>query len=308
MVTADPGCYAGRVRGSTLNTLRFAIVAVCCSACGDKGGGEGEASGTSSDPSSSTSGGSDPSTGPAPDTSGGSESTTSDAPEGQCIFWADECGEGQKCEPYSVEDDSIPDEIRCCPEVDDPDLVGEQCSVMEYSGSCLDSCERGAFCVVDDPDRLLGQCRPYCQPGGNDCPADETCKSFFELLNDVPTVPLCMEQCDPLVQDCSVPNWLCIPDSPTISGQSGFICVSPPPNEPVGALEPCALANQCEKGLVCISGDRVPDCTFVSCCTSYCSLAEGDAACQTIDPEMHCVDWMAPDPTWADVGVCALPE
>ncbi|MBC8069559.1 MAG: hypothetical protein IAG13_14575 [Deltaproteobacteria bacterium] len=286
----------------------LATLMLTLSACGE----DGEAEGSTSDASSGT--GTTTGSTLATDSATGGETTadpdtsTGEPPEGQCIFWKDECGEGQKCEPYSVEDDQIPDEIRCCPAVDDPDLVGEQCQALEYNGSCLDTCERGAFCVLDDPDTLSGQCRPYCNPSGNDCPPDETCKSFFELLGDVPTVPLCMEQCDPLVQDCDVPNWLCIPDSPTTAGQSGFICVSPPPGDPVGVLEPCALANQCEAGLVCVTGDRVPECNFISCCTSYCSLAEGDAGCQAVHPELRCVDWMAPDPTWVDVGVCALPE
>lgn len=281
---------------------------ISVAACGGSGGGDG--SGGEASTSNATSTGETPTgeTTVSPESTGIADSTTAEPPEGECIVWKDECGEGQKCEPYSVEADSIPDEIRCCPAVDDPDLVGEQCDVLEYNGSCLDTCERGAFCVLDDPDMLRGQCRPYCNPSAPECGPDETCKSFFELLNDVPTVPLCMEQCDPLVQDCSVPNWLCIPDSPTTAGQSGFICVSPPEGDPVGVLEPCALANQCEKGLVCVTGDRVPDCTFLSCCTSYCSLSEGDAGCQAIDPAMACVDWMSPDPNWSDVGVCALPE
>lgn len=235
-------------------------------------------------------------------------STTDEPPQGECILWADECGGDQKCMPWSLEADEIPDEIRCCAAPDSPNLVGEPCMVLDYNGSCLDTCERGAMCVLDDPDELTGQCRRFCQPGANECQPDETCKTFYELLNDVPTVPLCMEQCDPLLQDCSVPNWLCIPDSPTQAGQSGFICVSPPPNEPYGVFEACALANQCEPGLVCVTADRIPGCDFLSCCTSYCSLAEGDGACEALDPAMACVDWMSPDPTWADVGVCALPD
>lgn len=235
-------------------------------------------------------------------------STTDAPPEGECVLWNDECGPEQKCMPWSLEPDEVPDEIRCCAAPDSPDLVGEPCEVQEYNGSCLDSCERGALCVLDDPAGLTGQCRRYCQPGADSCQPDETCKTFYELLNDVPTVPLCMEQCDPLSQDCSVPSWLCIPDSPTQAGQSGFICVSPPPNEPYGAFEPCALANQCERGLVCVTADRVPSCTFTACCTSYCSLSEGDGPCQALDPNLACIDWMAPDPSWADVGVCALPE
>jgi hypothetical protein len=307
MVATRRGCYALRMRPALPALL--ALLSLAPTACGDKGGqtGSGTATETSSSSGSSDSGTVAPTTTSSLDTS---SSTTIDPPEGECIFWADECGPEQKCEPYTVhEGQQWPDEIRCCPAVENPDLVGEQCDVIDYNGSCLDSCDRGAFCVLDDPDMLRGYCRAYCQPGTNSCPPDQTCKSFFELLpDDIPTVPLCMDQCDPLVQDCIVPNWLCIPDSPTESGQSGFICVSPPPSAPVGLFDACALANQCEAGLACIPGDKVPGCTFMSCCTSYCSLSEGDTPCVALDGSLGCVDWMSPDPTWSDVGVCAIPE
>lgn len=314
MVAAALRCYDSVMRPTLVVLTSLAVLSFACS---DKGGQESTSNtGTSTDASTSSSSGGMTSVAPtttiAPDTSGAPDtgSTTMEPPEGECILWADECGPDQKCEPYTItEGQQWPDEIRCCPAVDNPDLVGEECDVIDYNGSCLDTCERGAFCVLDDPETLKGQCRPYCNPGGNDCPPDQTCKSFFELLPDeIPTVPLCMDQCDPLVQDCVVPNWLCIPDSPTESGQSGFICVSPPPGNPVGLFEACALANQCEPGLVCVTGDRVPGCTFMSCCTSYCSNADGDAPCQALDSSLACVDWMSPDPTWVDVGVCALPD
>lgn len=296
---------------ATLSRMRPALpvvlVLLLAPACGDDSGQTGStASEASTGTGSSSSATAEPTTTSPADSS---SSTTVEPPEGECIFWADECGPEQKCEPYTVnEGQQFPDEIRCCPAVENPDLVGEACDVIDYNGSCLDTCERGAFCVLDDPDMLKGQCRAYCNPAGDDCPPTETCKSFFELLNGVPTVPMCMEKCDPLVQDCVVPNWRCIPDSPTISGQSGFICVAPPPGSPVGLFDACALANQCETGNVCVPGDRVPGCTFASCCTAYCSLSDGDAACQALDPSLVCVDWMSPDPTWEDVGVCAIPD
>lgn len=297
------------IRGSSLGALAWLGVA-----CGSGGSGtsSGESTSTRGDETTTTttaSTTSEPTTEPEPDTSGAADtSTTVDPPEGECILYADECGPDQKCMPWSLEADEIPDEIRCCAAPDSPDLVGEPCQVQDYNGSCIDTCERGAMCILDDPEQLTGQCRRFCQPAASDCQPDETCKTFYELLSNVPTVPLCMEQCDPLTQDCSVPSWLCIPDSPTQAGQSGFICVSPPPNEPYGLFEACALANQCEPGLVCVTADRVPDCSFTSCCTAYCSLSEGDGPCQDIDPNLRCIDWMSPDPTWDDVGVCALPE
>jgi hypothetical protein len=294
------------------SALTFAVLVVACG----KDPADPAASTSGTGETSSTSGDSPSSTTPT-DTSASTSadsvttadtSTTDEPPEGECIVYADECGDDQKCMPWSLQADEIPDDIRCCALADNPSLVGEPCEVLDYNGSCLDTCERGALCMLDDPDALTGQCRAFCQPGADECQPDETCKAFYELLNDVPTVPVCMEQCDPLTQDCAVPSWHCIPDSPTQSGQSGFICVAPPPDEPYGFGDVCALANQCEKGLVCIVADRVPDCSLLSCCTSYCSLSEGNAPCQALHPDMQCVDWMAPDPSWSDVGVCALPD
>jgi hypothetical protein len=230
-------------------------------------------------------------------------------PEGECNLWEpDECGEGRKCMPYSIEDDRIPDVIQCCDAVDDPAVPGDPCESMSYNGSCLDNCSAGSMCVLDDEETLTGYCREFCNPSQSLCAPDDTCKSFFELLVGVPTVPLCMDKCDPLLQTCTPDAWHCIPDTPTESGQSGFLCSPPPPTTPKGLFDTCALANDCEKGLVCVTAERVPDCGFTSCCTAYCSLSEGDATCTDLHPDLRCVDWMSPDPEWQDVGACAIPS
>jgi len=289
--------------------------------CGDDGGGgDGAAPGSTS--SEDTSGSAapttepttEPTTAPASDSSGPFDSSATDdssdtSPSGECILWEpDDCGAGRKCMPYSIEDDGIPDEIQCCDAVDNPALDGEPCTAQEYNGSCVDDCAPGSMCVLDDEDSLTGLCRSFCDPSGNDCQPDQTCKAFFELLLGVPNLPTCMDRCDPLSQDCSPPGWHCIPDTPTESGQSGFVCTPPPPGTPNGMFDPCALANQCEPGLVCVTDDRVPGCTFASCCTAFCDLGEGDSTCQALHPDMECVDWMSPDPMWEDVGACALPQ
>lgn len=278
--------------------------------CGDSSGdGDGAAADSSTGPATTTG---TPNTTTTADTTAGPADTTGGPPPvgGECILEDNDCDmDTQKCMPWSEEADRIPDEARCCPLQDNPDLDGERCTVDQYDGSCIDSCEENTMCLVDTPDSLEGYCRSFCDPGQPSCNGgDGTCKSFFELIPGAFTVPLCMDRCDPLLQDCSPSSWHCIPDTPTPQGQSGFICVPPPPDEPLAIFEPCGLANDCAKGLVCVPGDRVPGCADVlSCCTAYCSLSEGDTACQDIEPTMQCVDWMSPDPDWTDVGVCALP-
>ncbi|MCA9710033.1 MAG: hypothetical protein KDK70_29615, partial [Myxococcales bacterium] len=279
--------------------------------CGNRGGSD-DTSTSANDGSSDTSAGTfgtmvvDPTT----DGSGSADETgPPPGPGGECILEENDCTDpALKCMPWSEDPDQIPDSARCCPLQENPDLEGERCTVAQYDGSCLDSCEAGTMCLVDAHDSLEGVCRAFCDPASPTCDQGQgTCKSFFELLPGAFTVPLCMDQCDPLLQDCSPPSWHCIPDVPTLSGQSDFICVPPPPDEPLGAGDTCALANQCEQGLVCVPGSRLPDCAGTACCTNYCSLSEGDAPCMAIDPQLVCVDWQAPSPMLSDVGVCALP-
>lgn len=273
-------------------------------ACGDSSSDEtGAGSSTGAGSTEAT-----PATTTSADSTGVGE-TGPPGPGAECLLEVNDCVEaGQKCMPWSEEPDRIPDEARCCPLQDNPDLEGERCTVQDYDGSCLDSCEAETMCLVDDPNALQGYCRRFCDPESPTCNEGQgTCKPFFELLGGF-TVPLCMDRCDPLLQDCSPSGWFCIPDTVTQAGQSGFICVPPPPQQPLGQFDPCALANDCEKGLACIAGGSVPSCEGqFACCTAYCSLSEGDAACQNIDPAMACVDWMSPDPDWSDVGVCGLP-
>jgi hypothetical protein len=295
---------------------RWVVGAALVAACGDDGAaGDTETPGTTTSGDTSGDGTLDP---PATSTNGDDvlDDTSSggddDGPVmGECILWGADCSDdAQKCMPWAMEGGPpIPEETRCCALEDNPDLVGEPCTVQDYDGSCLDSCEEGSMCVVDNPESLSGVCRRFCDPGDlTDCPDTQTCKTFFELLPGVLTVPMCMDKCDPLLQDCVQSGWHCIPDSPTPAGQSGFICTPPPPDEPNQIFDGCALANQCEAGLVCLTPDRVPGCESVACCSAYCSLSEGDAPCQALDPNMQCVDWMSPDPDWEDVGACAIPQ
>jgi hypothetical protein len=282
-------------------------------ACGDDGAPSSTEAGTTTSDPATTSG---PATTGMPMTTGNADSTGAiddsgdDGVMGECILYGADCSlESQKCMPWSLEDDRLPDETRCCALQDNPDLVGEGCTVQDYDGSCVDSCEEGSMCVVDDTESLSGTCRRFCNPGDlSECMDGQTCKTFFELLPTVLNVPMCMDKCDPLLQDCVQNGWLCIPDSTTLAGQSGFICVPPPPQTPKMLFDGCALANDCAAGLVCLTADRVPGCNGIACCSAYCSLAEGDQTCTDLDPDMRCVDWMSADPEWQDVGACALPQ
>lgn len=291
--------------------VRHALLPILLSGAGlacSGSGGDGGASGTGT----GTSGGS--TSGAATDSAGTSAGATSAGkedlpePDGECLLYQQDCTDpALKCMPWSLEEDRIPDETKCCPMVANPKQIDETCEIMDYDGSCLDDCDEGAFCVLEQSDALGGFCHKFCDPGDEStCDADETCKPFFEMIEDAPEVPICMDKCDPLTQDCQRPGWSCLPDSPTTAGQSGFICTPPPPQNPGQQGDTCALANDCDIGLTCVPSSRLPECGFLFCCTQFCDLTEADP-CPAIDPALECVDWMAPDPQWQDVGVCAIP-
>jgi hypothetical protein len=285
--------------GSLVSTLLMIVAATGCKDDDDVAGSGGTDGATTQ--------GTLPTTGMVDDDDTGGLDGNDDAAMGECLLWDDEaCGEGQKCMPWSDDPDRLPDAYRCCPD-EGTDVVNDLCTISQYDGSCLDSCVNGSMCLLDDPDNLAGVCRPFCNPSGSDCGPDETCKAFFEALPAVPNVPICMPKCDPLDQDCEQNSWRCIPDTPTAAGQSGFICVPPPPGADKQLFDACALANDCSPGLVCLTAERVPGCTFTSCCSAFCSQAEGDATCQDLHPDMECIDWMAPEPQWSDIGACAIP-
>jgi hypothetical protein len=289
--------------------LIWALVVACTKDGGDGGEagedttGDGGTTGTTGSTSTSTT--TSTTTAATGDSTGGLDESGGG---GMCILWEpDQCPGQQKCMPWSELADQVPDDIICCDEVDNPGVDGDPCQVTDYNGSCIDTCVDGTMCLIDDYDALTGICRTFCQPGGSDCENDHTCKNFFEMIMGAANVPLCMQKCDPLAQDCPLGTWHCIPDTPTPAGQSGFICV-PPPELTVGLFEGCALANSCEKGNVCVTPDRLPDCQSpIGCCTAFCSLADGDGPCQALDPNLQCVDWMSPDPAWQDIGACAIP-
>jgi hypothetical protein len=262
-------------------------------------------------PSTATGAGASHGRGEASASASNSRATTDthDGPPGECIPWMQDCPDDlDKCMPWSLEDDRLPDEYRCCPVASSTAAIGDLCEIDDYDGSCRDNCEKGAVCILDRPDVLTGYCHEFCNTTTAECGLDEFCKSFFEVIETVPNVPVCMKTCDPLVQDCARPDWSCLPDNLSTAGRSGFICTPPPPSTPSGVAQPCTLGNDCEIGLLCITGDRVPGCETASCCTAFCSNDDkeyGNDSCSTGIAGTECVDWESPDPRWQDVGVCA---
>ena len=123
------------------------------------------------------------------------------------------------------------------------------------------------------------------------------------MIEQAPTVPLCMARCDPLLQDCAThnrPGWSCLPEGALAPE---FLCM-PPPESPKLEGESCLLANDCEVGLACVPGSEVVGCEdLFFCCTRYCDLTEQD----TCDNGNECIDLESGVPGLENVGVCASP-
>jgi hypothetical protein len=231
--------------------------------------------------------------------------------DGECTLWVEnDCMDPNlKCMPWSAEPDRIPDEVRCCPLDPNPVSFGDRCNVQDYDGSCIDNCPADALCVIDNADGLEGYCQEYCEPGNPDaCPPNEICKAFFEMIESVETVPVCMSRCDPLLQDCESfgrPGWSCLPEGATAPD---FLCM-PPPENPKLEGQPCLLQNDCEVGLSCIPASSIDPVYYtgcdnaIFCCSLYCDLTEPNIC----GGNMVCIDLESDVPGLENVGICALP-
>lgn len=266
---------------------------------------------TTAEPASSSTGDLVPvpaSTGGVAGSSGTADTTSApgedDGLEGECNIWTQDCAPGDKCVPYSVEADLLPDDIRCCPEVANPRQAGEDCAVQDYFGSCIDDCVVGTFCMDTDNDGA-GVCQRFCSgdPADPQCEPDESCLFYFA------GVPICFPECDPLVQDCAQEGWGCYPDEEAAGG-TGFICLPTVVGSSYGGF--CWLLSSCNPGLICVTSDYHPDCDGnLGCCTPLCDVTEPDV-CATFNPSLECVSWYLagqtpPSAELQNVGACILP-
>jgi hypothetical protein len=222
-----------------------------------------------------------------------------------CDIWAQDCGEGLKCTAYASPNTFIPDGIKCVPIPDNPKPANEPCSVGG-EGLGDDNCDLGSVCLDLDYDGA-GFCLAYCTGDSQNpmCEDDRTCvKLFFgyDFGN-------CFKKCDPLVQDCATGEG-CYMDAIKV-GNTGFVCL-PVVQEGKDKVfgDPCIGWSSCEPGFACVYDSFVPNCGGL-CCTPWCDISEGDAACKALDPTMACIPWYAQDqapPGLENVGVCGIPQ
>lgn len=298
-----------------LRALGLVCLLAGCNGGGDDTGDDttGTSPGTGTSTSDGTTGSSteptpttgDDTTGPTPttgtsDVTTGPEPTTGDSTtggSGVCDPAAQDCPPGSKCTSYAERGEPAWTANKCVPEAADAKQLGETCEVTgedEFSG--IDNCAAGGICLYVDDELKNGFCVGFCDADVGECPSNE---QICIPANDG-ALPVCLETCDPLLQDC--PGGGCYGDP---SGPP-FVCFF---EDPVGGGmdgDPCSFANACLKGLNCTDKAVKNGCTDPEpgCCSPFCEL-DGMGQCQ--DPE-ECTPFFPMEyPGFENLGICTLP-
>jgi hypothetical protein len=219
----------------------------------------------------------------------------------ECDQWIQNCPEGQKCMPVSLDGDNAWESLKCVPIVPNPDGLGDPCMVFGGGVSGEDTCDEHMMCWHLDFETGIGQCVGQCK-GSPDNPTCDDPKTNC-LIAAEGVLTLCIDYyCDPLLQDC--PNAdLCVANP---MDPNGFICVS---GEEGQTFDPCEYANACDPGLICADPLSAEECDpqAPGCCLPFCDLG-APPSCPGNGQE--CLPWFdvgqAP-PGYENVGTCGLP-
>lgn len=282
----------------------------------DASSGEGEAGTSDASTDSSSSSSSTDSTSATDTTDSGttSSSTSSgfvdnDTTMGcgtMCNIWnPTECPDGEKCTAVACEIGSNAWDSNVCRPVDGDKTEGDDCMGAGVDG--FDDCGPGLMCWDADADTGLGTCISFCQ-GSPQMPSCPTAGQLCAQANNG-TLPICLDECDPLSPSCPDPDDLCIPNP----GEPGFVCVLDASGGMAPYGTPCNGPNEddnsCNQGTICIPSEQVPspDCTSSpGCCSNICDLSAGNGQCQGQGQE--CLPFYTMTvPGYEDVGICAIP-
>lgn len=235
------------------------------------------------------------------------DDTTTGTPGVMCNPAAQDCPDGQKCTAYQSTPTPGWDANQCVPEPANGGGVGDPCQIDmgESVFSGLDNCAEGNICLNFDFDTGLGgACVEFCDTEGK-CLETAGGNAVCVEGSNMGVLPICLPACDPLLQDC--------PDDQGCYGDpslDGFICFSPDTGMGDGTDNaPCEFTNACAPGFSCQDAATVEGCdaNAIACCTPFCSVSGGDAACA---PMEDCVPFYPSNPPAGleDVGVCAIPQ
>jgi hypothetical protein len=224
----------------------------------------------------------------------------------ECDPYVQDCPEGEKCNAWADDGGSSWNALGCFPIDDNPDQIGDPCTVEGSGVSGIDSCDIGLMCWDVDPETNMGTCISLCQGS----PDDPTCPdplTICIIANDG-VLNLCLPMCDPLVQDCGLGE-ACYPIS------DGFVCAPDASGDDLGAYgDPCEYINACDPFNACVNPDTVPGCAGAAgCCSPFCDVTDptSSMSCPGFAGGQECIAWfeegLAP-PGFEDVGVCAIPS
>lgn len=216
-----------------------------------------------------------------------------------CDPWTQDCPQGEKCSWWAYDGGSNWDGTKCFPIMADPAPVGDSCFVVDGALSGQDNCDRGAMCweVWDG----MGRCFALCTGSGEapECPQKNLCKTFSEGLS------LCFEHCDPLLQDCTTPNDLCLPNFYS----AGFACMNDSSGDEGQIHDPCDHFLKCDPGNICTPSSAAVECDIdePGCCEPFCDLTLPNS-CPGQGQECVPAPIVAPLlPGDENVGYCSLP-
>jgi hypothetical protein len=302
----------------------LALCSLVAIACGDEGGGADE-SGSQTDASatgdeSTLSGATMPGTSSTSTTTTGADGSTSGSESGggivpdpdmgmgapECDVWAQDCPEGEKCMPYANDGGNAWNATKCVP-VEGRGQVGDPCTVVGMAVSGMDDCAAGLMCYNVQIDTGMGVCYELCG-GTPDAPVCEAEGTICANYNDG-VLPLCLNECDPTIQDCPGGVDLCL-DSP---GGDSFVCILDAlPGADGSWGTACNFYNSCDAGLFCAVPTVVAGCVDAGCCAEFCdtTMMNPNDQCTGAPMGEECLDWWngnPPPPGYEHVGYCGLP-
>jgi hypothetical protein len=222
---------------------------------------------------------------------------TTGGASGECSPRLQDCPEGLKCTAYLKPPGIGWNANKCVQEPVNGGVAGDDCTAQDvdlFSG--IDDCAKGFICQNYDMEGKNGVCIEFCQDDDS-CPNTGGGNAICLPANEG-VLPICLANCDPLVQDCAGSQG-CYGDP---SGPP-FFCYGADPKDGGTDGSKCEFTNACLPGLNCSDAATLDGCDSAYCCTPFCPL--DGMACTA--PE-ECVPYYAePVPGSENVGVCALP-
>ncbi|MCA9695290.1 MAG: hypothetical protein KC636_37270, partial [Myxococcales bacterium] len=239
--TDATGSTGGESSDATGSTTSATGEGTDVSSSGDSSGTSDSSTSTTSDPGTSEPGTSDATTEPATE----SESSGTGCPfvceldmplPELCDPWAQDCGEGMKCTFFY--DPNWGSFIPSCVPVRGDGQHGDPCTV---GAEGHDNCAKGGLCWNANEEGE-GTCVLLCYgtPDNPMCPEGTTCQGGRDLV-------LCIDNCDPLLEDCPNESDVCIPNPNGVN----FTCVLDASEDAHPPGTPCEYANACNSGSFC---------------------------------------------------------